>query len=81
MFYCYNYYYFKNIYIYKYKKNIHIYIYYLLYITSRALANIQAHLGTTVSTTTESTAQETMEVDQQRLPEEVINKFDETSKA
>ncbi|KAI9308860.1 WD40-repeat-containing domain protein [Cunninghamella echinulata] len=46
-----------------------------------ALANIQAHLGTTVSTTTETPAQETMEVDQPNLPEEVINKFDETSKA
>ncbi|KAI8089593.1 WD40-repeat-containing domain protein [Halteromyces radiatus] len=47
-----------------------------------ALANVQAHLGTaapTASTETTAAAQESMEVDQPVLPEEVINKITETS--
>ncbi|SAM08568.1 hypothetical protein [Absidia glauca] len=45
-----------------------------------ALANVQAHLGTTITTDAVAPAQEeSMEVDQPALPEQVINKLTETS--
>ncbi|KAI8343592.1 WD40-repeat-containing domain protein [Chlamydoabsidia padenii] len=47
-----------------------------------ALANVQAHLGTTATTADvsgDTTAQESMEVDQPALPEQVINQLTETS--
>ncbi len=44
----------------------------------RALANIQAHLGTT-TTAQPSQEQESMDVDQPSLPEEVIEKMNTTS--
>ncbi|KAF7731561.1 hypothetical protein EC973_009325 [Apophysomyces ossiformis] len=44
-----------------------------------ALANVQAHLGTTVTEPAKAQVAETMEVDHAGLPEDVIAKIDETS--
>jgi pre-mRNA-processing factor 19 len=54
-------------------------LYFCLY---RALASVQAHLGTTGATAAPpAPSQESMEVDQPALPEPVIAKLTETSNA